>query len=156
MERHIVEILVFLIKQFPQGAILPEEFEPLTKDLIGQGYTPNEIESALFWFYNRQENRGSEAESETLDSSSFRVLHEVEKTIFTPGAYGYLIELRQLGLLTLNEMNLIIEKAMLLGGRKVDLEDMKLFVAAQIFDQEAFLPMPNQSFFMKTPSHKIQ
>ncbi|MFH0765701.1 MAG: DUF494 family protein, partial [Calditrichota bacterium] len=111
---------------------------------------------ALFWFYNRAENRSSQTESEALDSSSFRVLHEVEKTILTPSAYGYLIELRQLGLLTLSEMNLIIEKAMLLGGRKVDLDDIKMFVAAQIMDQDAFLPMPGQSFFMKTPSSKIQ
>ena len=144
------------MKQYPGGSINPEDFDPLTKDLIGLGYTQQEIETALFWFYNRQETKKSVISTDTIDSNAHRVLHEVERSIISPEAYGYLLELRQLGILDLSEMEIIIERAVLLGGYKVSLEDIKMFVAAQFLDQEPTLPIPGHSFYLKTPSDRVQ
>ncbi len=133
MEQHIVEILVILMRDYPEGEIKPDEFEPLTNNLISLGYTQNEIETALFWFYNRLEFRRSAVSKGVLSEDSFRCLNEYEKEIITPEAYGYLLELRHLGLLTINEMDEIIERVVTMSEDKVDKEEMKLFVAAQIF-----------------------
>lgn len=135
MERHIVEILAILMREYPEGTIRPEDFEPLAQNLMVMGYTPNEIETALFWFYNRQEMRRSIRPAEGISEDAFRVLHEYEKSLITPEAYGYLLELRRLGLITLGEMDAIIERAMLMGSRRVGVEEMKGFVAAQIMEQ---------------------
>ena len=157
MESHIVEILVILVNKYPSGAIKPEDFEPLSQDLIERGYTHDEIESALFWYHSRQQaGGGGEKVGLTLKSDSFRILHEVEKAIITPKAYGYLISLRQLGLITLDELDAIIEKAVLLGSGRVELEDIKLFVASEIMEHENLVPGVEHSFYLKTPSDRIQ
>jgi len=156
MERHIVEILVILMREYPEGAIRPEEFEPLANNLIGLGYTQNEIESALFWFYNRQEvNRSTPTQAHGLKPGAVRMLHEVERSVITPKAYGYLIELNQLGLITLEEMDSIIERSVVMGGRKVDIDDMKMFIAAQILDRsnEAGFVAPGN--FAKNPTETV-
>ena len=110
MERHIVEILVILLRQYSEGVIKPDEFDPLTEDLMDLGYTRQEIESAFFWFYNRVDSKKKSHGVENIETDSFRVLHEVEKAALSPEAYGYLIELRYLGMLTLVDMDRIIEK----------------------------------------------
>lgn len=157
MERNIVEILVILMRQYPEGDIKPEEFDPLTEDLIGLGYSQQEIDTALFWYYNRLENRiGNEVFKDQPASNSFRVLHEVERTILTSGAYGYLVELRALGLISVMDMDQIIEKAIIIGGRKVTTEDIKSFVASFIMEQEAGLPFPERLIFLKTETNSIQ
>lgn len=156
MERNIVEILVILLRQFPEGGINPEEFEPLTEDLMGLGYTKQEIETALFWFYNKLENRSNPIFVNDIETDSFRILHEVEKSILTPEAYGFLVELRHLGILSLTEMDLIIEKAVLLGGRKVTLNDMKSLVANSILEPETGLSMPGRAIYLKTPLDRLQ
>ncbi|MFC2150350.1 DUF494 family protein [Calditrichota bacterium] len=70
MERHIVEILVLLMREYPDGNIQPEDFEPLTNDLFGQGYTQMEIETALVWYNSRLElKEASQMEKNNLPPS---------------------------------------------------------------------------------------
>ena len=49
-----------------------------------------------------------------------------------------------------------VEKAVLLGERKVDVDDIKLFVASEIMEHEHRIPGIEQSFYLKTPSEHIQ
>jgi uncharacterized protein Smg (DUF494 family) len=156
MERHIVEILVILIHKYPQGAITSDEFEPLTRDLIDRGYTQHEIETAFFWYHSRQGVHSEAKPDQALAEDSFRVLHEVERAVLTPEAYGYLISLRNLGMITLAEMDAIIERAVLLGGRRVDLDDIKSFVAAQIMEQDASGSGAATNYYLKIPSDRVQ
>jgi uncharacterized protein Smg (DUF494 family) len=155
MERHIVEILVILMREYPEGAIRPDEFEPLANDLIGLGYTQQEIEAALFWYYNRQELRAQNRGDNRFEKGAFRFLHEAERAVITPEAYGYLIELQQLELITLSEMDAIIERAVMIGGRKVDIEEIKMFIAAMITDQTASFSPAMQNYLLKTPTDKV-
>ena len=157
MEPNVLEILVLLLKQYPEGAISKEEFEPLTKDLLGLGYTRREIETALYWFYNNNmEDRGMSQTIEPFDSDAHRILHELESSILSPEAYGYLIELRHLEILNLVEMNEIIEKAVLLGGRRVSLEEMKLFVASHMMGQDSLFADTGDDTSKLSPFDKIQ
>lgn len=155
MERHIVEILVILMREYPTGAIRPDEFEPLANDLIGLGYTQQEIETALFWFYNRQELNVQNRKDDRFEQESFRYLHDAERSVITPQAYGYLIELQQLGLINLSEMDAMIERAVMIGGRRVDVDDMKMFIAAMIMDQSSSFSPAMQNYLLKTPSDKV-
>ncbi len=156
MDRNIVEILVILLREHPEGIIQSEDFEPLSQNLFGQGYTQHEIETALFWFNNRFEMQNRMSVREVLSPDSFRVLQDVEKTVITTKAYGYLLDIVNLGLINLDELDAIIEKAVLLGGRKVDVDEIKMFIAAQIMEQENELPSPGLSYYLKTPPNRIQ
>ena len=54
-----------------------------------------------------------------------------------PDAYGYLLELRELGLITDVQTELIIERAMLTGARSVTREDMKTIAAPILLESES-------------------
>lgn len=155
MERHIVEILAILIREYPEGAITPDDFEPIANNLIGLGYTQQEIETALYWFYNRQELRQHSKPDDQFGRDSFRFLHDAERQIISPEAYGYLIELQQLGLINLTEMDTIIERAVLLGGRRIDANEMKMFIAAFIMEQYSQFSPAMQTVMFKTSSEKV-
>lgn len=143
------------MREYPEGAIQPDDFEPLANNLIGLGYTQQEIEAALFWFYNRQELRVINRGEDRFAAAAFRVLHEAERSVIAPEAYGYLVELKQLGLITLSEMDAIIERAMLYGGRKIDLDEMKMLLAAMIMDQSSSFPPNIQTLLLKSSSDKV-
>lgn len=156
MERNIVEILVILMQQFPEGAIKSDEFEPLTEDLIELGYSPLEIETAFFWFYNRIAEKQNPTAFNEVDSGSFRLLHDVEKSILSPDAYGYLIQLRQLEIISLEKMDSIIERSIIIGGKSVSLDDIKSFAAAAIFEEESGFSFPGKAMYIKLPNEIIQ
>jgi len=156
MERQIIEILVALVKEYPDGMITKEEFDKVSKELVESGYTPQEIESGFFWYQNRQLIRQDPNMAGEFKSNAFRVLHDVERIILRPEAYGYLIELKRLGLITMKELDAIVEKSVLLGGRQVDLDDIKIFVAAQIMEQDGNFTSPGLSYYLKIPINRIQ
>lgn len=155
MEQHIVEILVFLMKSFPEGAITPEEFEPLTQDLMGKGYSENEIEAAIFWFFHRLEVKKKDKNS-IIDSNYIRILSEFEKSIIAPSSYGYLLELKQLGIITLNDMNTILDKVIHYGGKSIDVDEIKIFVAGQLIEQDNMFPMPGMGFILRSSTDRVQ
>ncbi len=156
MDHNVVEILVILMREYPEGVVAIDEFDPLTKDLMGQGYTHHEIETALFWFHNRSEMQEVSIMSDEFDTNSVRVLHDMEKVVVSPQAFGHLIELKALGLINLADLNNILEKAMILGGTSVNLDDIKMLAAAQILEQDNSIPMMGQSYFIKKTTDMIQ
>jgi uncharacterized protein Smg (DUF494 family) len=155
MERHIIEILVLIIKAHPEGLISIHEFSALNESLDEMGYSQQEIDMALFWYHNHLMTK-DDIKSDKFEPGSIRVLHEIERSIIRPEAYGYLLELNQLGLINVSEMDSIIDKSVLLGGRKVSIEDIKLFVAAHIMDQDSGFGSSGISQYMRIPTSKIQ
>ena len=69
-------------------------------------------------------------------SHSHRVLHNAERFIITPESHGYLIQLRELGLISDMDMEVIIDKIMLSGYTNVELQDMKIIIAGYLLDTE--------------------
>ncbi len=59
-------------------------------------------------------------------------------------------------MLSVLDMDHIIEKAIIVGGRKVSVDDIKSFVASFIMEQEAGLPFPERLVFLKTETNNIQ
>ncbi|HDL78601.1 MAG TPA: DUF494 family protein, partial [Bacteroidetes bacterium] len=66
----------------------------------------------------------------------FRVLHEAEKVVIHPEAHGYLIQLKELGIITQSDMEQIIERAMMLGVSSVTDDDIKSIVVSLLFNSD--------------------
>lgn len=147
MNERVVEILVYIMKEIKATDQRIGKLDILSKELEQKGYTENEISSAFSWLFDRIKDNFDELVKNTGPTLpySFRVLHEVEKMIIIPEAYGYLIQLRELGLLDETELEQIIEHALMLGTSRVTLEDMKAIVASSLFNPEGFYDVTNQS-----------
>ena len=134
MQERIVEIIVYLIHEMREDKRLGEiDLRALSE----RGYTQNEISTAFSWLFDKI-NLGDSILPEGTRTlpHSHRVLHETERSVITPEAYGYLLELRELGLLDDMDIEQTIDRIMMAGFVTVAIADMKSVVAAVIFDYD--------------------
>jgi len=64
-------------------------------------------------------------------------LHDVEKLVISSEAYGYLLQLRFLSLITDYDMETVIERALTIGTSTISIEDIKSIAATIIFGSDA-------------------
>jgi uncharacterized protein Smg (DUF494 family) len=133
MQERIVEIILFLVSELRSDRQLSDVDVSL---LARNGYTQSEISSAFSWVFERM-SVGQPLVKEGSDlESSFRVLHEAERIVISPDAHGYLLQWQALGLLTNNEIEMIIERIMAAGFSAIGEAEMKSFLAGFLFEQE--------------------
>jgi len=146
MNERVVEILIYIMKEMREADDGLGELDVLSAELQQKGYTDSEIKSALAWLLDRMGETDSNElvrNSGTLLPGSFRVLHEVERMIISPEAFGYLLQLCELGLIDDMDMERMLERALMLGSSRVKLDDMKTLVASSLFHLEAPFDGPN-------------
>lgn len=142
MNERVVEILIYIMNEIRSNEESSNQLELLSRDLIEKGYTESEISSAFSWLLSRIQNEAEEIvqnQGPTL-SNSFRLLHEIENSIISTEAYGYVIQLKELGIINELDVEQILEKAMMIGATKVNLRDIKSIVASVIFIPEGYGP----------------
>jgi uncharacterized protein Smg (DUF494 family) len=123
MNERIIDIILYLVTQIRQNTPI-ESID--VKDLAEGGYTEAEIGAAFSWLVDRAtfstSGRGSE------ERKCFRVLHETERALFRTDAYGYLLQLFEIGLLDETELETVINRAHIAGLYALDATDVKSLV----------------------------
>lgn len=134
MHERIVEILMLLMDELQENKRLGDVD---VTALARHGYTPTEISSAFSWLFDRLE--GDDDPSVPFrDASpqSVRMLHPAEQAVLTPEGYGYLLQCHQLGLLSAEEVETVIERAMMAGFTTAGAQEIKALVAGMLFDSD--------------------
>ena len=134
MYEKIIEIIIYVISELK----LNNDIESLNLDLLlSKGYTDSEISTALSWIVDRidltEQIFTFNGQSEP---ASFRILHDLEKDLFTTEAWGELVNLSSLGLVSNEQVELMIDRAFMLGLKQIDLEQLKMFIANVVFNAE--------------------
>jgi uncharacterized protein Smg (DUF494 family) len=133
MQERIVEIILFLINELRSQKKLAEvDVNSLTRE----GYTQTEISTAFSWLFERIQAGPSTIQEGPDTSRSHRMLHDAEKMIISPDAHGYILQCRQLGLLTATDVETIIERIMTAGFSAVGLQEVKSLIAGLLFETE--------------------
>ena len=132
MYEKIIEIIVYVIAELRQNKKINEiDLEKLKK----LGYTKSEISTAFSWLVDRIEMSENLLFANTCENcNSFRVLHDVEKELFTDEALGELIQLQSLGIIKNEHIELLIERAIMMGADVIESEQVKNFVAQVVFN----------------------
>lgn len=127
MQERIVEILVYLIGELRNNIPLADiDLSVLSR----KGYSTTEISTAFNWLFEKiSDGENIITETGTASPHSHRMLHDAERAIIQAEAYGFLIQLRELGLISENEIEVIIDRAMMSGYATVDLAEVKSMVA---------------------------
>jgi uncharacterized protein Smg (DUF494 family) len=134
MKERVVEILVFLMTELREDKQLHDiDLAPLRD----RGYTTSEISAAFSWLY---ENMGS-GDVEMISHAraargSRRILHEVERTVLSLEAQGYLIQLVELSLLDDRDIETVIERAIGTGYAGLSVQEVKEIVAAVLSSRQ--------------------
>ncbi|SVC48372.1 uncharacterized protein METZ01_LOCUS301226 [marine metagenome] len=146
MSEKIMEILVLLMQHMQDEQGHFDDISDISEILTGQGYTHQEVTTALSWLFERLHERAEPLidTAQPLRSKPNRILHSIEKLVISPEAYGYLIQLRGLGLIDDIQMEMLIERAMLTGARHISQKDMKSIAASILLNSEGATWLPLQ------------
>ena len=127
----IIELIELLLQELKKSDHLGEKE---VKKLSKLGYTQNEISTAFSWIYTKFYEGEKIFSRDSKSKHSHRFLHEVEKRIISSEAFGYVLQLQELGLLSDFDIEYIIDKIMVSGYLNVHLNDMKMFIASYLLD----------------------
>jgi uncharacterized protein Smg (DUF494 family) len=122
MNERIIDIILYLVTQIRQETPI-EQID--IKRLVSDGYTDAEIGAAFSWLADRTEY--GHYDRLMRPRTTFRVLHESERMLFRQDAYGYMLQLLEIGLLSDIEFEVIINRAQMggLGGLHIlDVKEM--------------------------------
>ncbi len=143
MKEKVVEILVFIMSEIQENKRL-QEID--ISELKNKGYTQSEISAAFTWLYdNIQQGDAQRSRAKDIARGSHRVFHEAERQILSTEAQGYLMQLRELGLLDDNDLETVIERAMMSGYQKLSVEEVRDVVTAVLFVKDSTKPSSGRS-----------
>lgn len=133
MKERVVEILVYLMHE------LQEERQLADVDLAelrDRGYTAGEISAAYTWLAESlAPGEGGRRRTGHAAAESRRHFHDAERNVLSPQALGYLIDLREVGLLTDADVETVVERAMVSGFERLGREDVQSIVATVLFSR---------------------
>jgi len=133
MKERIVEILIYLMSEMQENKTLNDID---LSDLKSRGYTQSEISAAYSWIFENMESAPhGTMRSGRPSGSSRRVLHDAEKLVLSTESQGYLIQLRELGLLDDGDLETAIERAMVAGYDKLTIGEIRQIIAAILFSK---------------------
>lgn len=128
MKEKVVEILMYIMSEMQESKSISDID---MSDLKSRGYTQSEISAAFSWLHDNFQMRSGSRTSP--DPGSRRVLHDVEKSAISTEAQGYLIHLRELGLLSDQDLENVIERAMTTGFERLTVSELRTIVASVLF-----------------------
>ena len=144
MKERIVEILMLVMSEIQSRKGLADID---LGDLRNQGYSQSEISAALSWLYDNlkvHETAGISLEDRP-GGNSRRVLHDVEKQMLSVEAQGYLIQLRELGLVDGHDLEVILEKVVLTGFEKLSPTELQEIVGLVLLTKQGSAWETNRS-----------
>jgi len=127
----IIEIIVYLLSELKNNKQLAEVD---MDNLANLGYTQNEINTAFSWVYSKIYAGEKIFLDPKSDTRSQRFLHDAEQNVVSAEGYGYLVQLKELGLINNMDIDLIIDKIMVSSYSNVSQEDMKSIIASYLLD----------------------
>ncbi len=127
----VLEIIIYILNELKHQKNFNDiDYSVLTKI----GYTDSEINTAIAWISSQIQEDEKIFIKNLKSSKSIRVLHPAEQKLFTPDALGYLISIRELGLISEEDFEFFIDKVMTMNFSKVDLAELKTIIAAFILN----------------------
>jgi uncharacterized protein Smg (DUF494 family) len=141
----IMEIVLYLVGEMQHRKELAEID---TTTLQTLGYSDTEISMAFSWLFEKVARSVSEetiyAGAKPFSSGgrmSFRPFHEVEHSLLSREARGFLLQLREIGLIGDGELETIIDRLWYIGAHNVGLDTIRDISADVVFhSNDSMLP----------------
>jgi uncharacterized protein Smg (DUF494 family) len=137
MEDRLVDIIIAIVDRLVDREATSDTVEGLTRSLVTDGYSITEINTAFMWLYHAVDDSFFEdgrVLSAGRPKATLRMLNEFEKSMITPQAYGYILQLGQLGLLDDLQIEDLIERAIYTCADPIELNDVKRIVPSIILE----------------------
>ncbi len=141
MKENILDVLLYLFQNFMDGDF---EIEPdrnfLEEKLDEAGFEPYEIDKAFLWLDDLSVQQ--EKQLSSSDRVSFRIYADEELSFLDLECRGFLLYLENMGVLSAETRELIIERVVALDSDDFDIDRLKWVVLMVLFNQ----PEPHMSY----------
>ena len=134
MQDKVIEIIVYILSEIKE---IKQLNEIDVRNLTDKGYSDSEINTAFAWIFSKLDEGELIFKDENESTKSHRMFNLVENKIFTVDAKGYLLLLRELGLLNDLDIDLVIERVLLSGFQKINISELKKFIASFILNTDS-------------------
>jgi Smg protein len=134
MQDKVIEIIVYILSEIKE---IKQLNEIDVNSLSNKGYSDSEINTAFAWIFSKLDEGELIFKDENENTKSHRMFNLVENKIFTVDAKGYLLLLRELGLLNDLDIDLVIERILLSGFQKINISELKKFIASFILNTDS-------------------
>lgn len=126
METRVAAVLLQILEGVKKG----ESIQRVKTHLLESGHSAGDVNLALSYLLHVSEAQADLPADERPDQSSgIRVLGEAERFVLSAEAYGYLLKLRELRLISALEMEQIVEDLLISTDDTAGLEEVKTAVA---------------------------
>lgn len=133
MQEKIIEIIVYILSEMKDSKHINDiDLKKLNKN----GYTDAEINTAFVWIFSKMDAGEKVLQDSPYRSKSHRFFHSSEQSILTTETMGYLIQMKELGIITDMDQELIIDRVILAGYQKAGVEEIKMIISSLLFDNE--------------------
>ncbi len=122
------EVLAYVYKNYSSSQACPELLT-LHRKLHALGFPPQEVDAALLWLEDLKHATQRQNFTDRYPSSSTRRLFTPhEQDYLGTDSWGFLTVLADIGALSGEQLELVLERALATPGNPVGLDDLKLIV----------------------------
>jgi Smg protein len=153
MKESILNVLLYLFEHYiydqPE---LVRDPDTLQNNLIQAGFSPSEVSRAFDWLETLAQDRPQAQTSAA--KGPLRLFTGPELDRFDVEAQGFLMFLEQHGVVSAEQRELVIDRAMALDQDEIELDDLKWVVLMVLFNQpgsEAAFAWMESQIFMDEP-----
>jgi Smg protein len=149
MKESILNVLLYLFEHYIYDQPdLVQDPDTLQNNLIQAGFSASEVSKAFDWLETLAQDRPNT--QTTTSKSPTRFFSNLELERFDVDAHGFLMFLEQQSVVSAEQRELIIDRAMALDQDAIELDDLKWVVLMVLFNQPgseaAFAWMESQIF----------
>ena len=119
------DVLVYLYENYWRPDACPDPRQ-LTRKLVAVGFESDEIQDALDWLAGL--TASSQAGDTQQDPLSLRVYTPREHEVLGEESIGFICFLESAGVLPPSMREMVVDRAMAVGGGPIDLEDLKIII----------------------------
>ncbi len=151
MQQKIIEIIELLITEISeiQEPFLPD-LDKISKKLLEKGYTERDIQEAVEWIVDFMDTDNvpvSPGNIAAKEKRNLRLLSNFEQRVFSNEAYGFLIQMQNLGLLSPMQLDQIIDRFLMIGMESVGLEDVKAVTVQMLLGKDLSISGNGKVFY---------
>lgn len=136
MNDKVIEILIHLLGHLKDHDMDAESLNEFSDGLVTRGYDEREVIEAIQWFLDKLNSR-TVLSTDIMEqqTNAVRVLHEYERMNIAPSTFGYLLRLKNLGVVTGAQMERILDYFLIAGHREQHESEINEIVAEIIFEE---------------------
>lgn len=129
MYERILEIIAFILSELR----LRKNFDDIDYKILSKfGYSDTEINTAIAWVHKKIESKDLLTPVKIEDTKAIRFFNPEEQKFFSPDALGYLMLSVELGIVSEEDREMILDRIVMSGYSRIELNEMKMIISALV------------------------